>query len=63
MTDKELRARLTGLGLVLPESDLQPLLTMVEAIEQAALDIRRGLELSDEPALIFPAERLAARAL
>ena len=62
MTLDELQARLSTLGLDLPESDHKPLLDMVGEIERAALQVRQGLEMSDEMGVIFPTDRLVGGA-
>lgn len=62
MTVDELQTRLATLGLKLPESDHEPLLGMVGEIERAALQVRQGLEMSDEMAVIFATDRLTGGA-
>jgi hypothetical protein len=62
MTLDELQARLATLGLKLPETDNKPLLDMVTEIERAAVQVRQGLEMSDEMGVIFQTDRLAGGA-
>jgi hypothetical protein len=58
MTLDDLKARLTALGLNLPESDHKPLLDMATEIERAAATVRQGLQMSDEMGVIFATDRL-----
>ena len=58
MTLEDMQARLTSLGLKLPESDHKPLLDMVGEIERAAAAVRVGLVMSDEMAVVFVTDRL-----
>jgi hypothetical protein len=62
MTLDELQARLTSLGLKLPESDHKPLLDMVGEIERAALSVREGLTMADEMGVVFATDRLTGGA-
>jgi hypothetical protein len=62
MTLDELKARLTTLGLNLPETDLKPLSDMVGEIERASSQVRHGLEMSDEMGVIFATDRLTGGA-
>lgn len=62
MTMDEFEARLTAFGLSLPEADKKPLLDMVAEIERAAAQVREGLALSDEMAMIYPTDRLTGGA-
>ena len=58
MTLDEMQARLTSLGLKLPESDHKPLLDMAAEIERAAATVCEGLAMSDEMAVVFATDRL-----
>jgi hypothetical protein len=62
MTLDELQARLTTLGLNLPDSDHKPLLDMVGEIERAAASVREGLAMADEMGVVFAADRLTGGA-
>ena len=62
MTMDEFEARLNAFGISLPEADKQPLLDMVAEIERAAAQVREGLALSDEMAMIYPTDRLTGGA-
>lgn len=62
MTMDEFEARLKAFGISLPDADKQPLLDMVAEIERAAAQVREGLALSDEMAMIYPTDRLTGGA-
>ncbi|WP_152539759.1 hypothetical protein [Afipia sp. P52-10] len=62
MTMDEFETRLASLGVTLPEADRKPLLDMVAEIERAAAQVREGLTLSDEMAMIYPTDRLVGGA-
>ena len=62
MTLDEMQARLSSLGLKLPESDHEPLLAMVSEIERAATTVREGLAMADEMAVTFTTDRLTGGA-
>lgn len=62
MTMDEFEARLKAFGISLPEADKKPLLDMVAEIERAATQVREGLALSDEMAMIYPTDRLTGGA-
>jgi hypothetical protein len=62
MTLEELQARLTTIGLNLPETDLKPLSDMVAEIERAATTVRQNLQIADEMGVIFATDRLTGAA-
>ena len=62
MTLEDMHARLTSLGLNLPDSDHKPLLDMVGEIERASATVREGLAMADEMAVVFPTDRLTGGA-
>jgi hypothetical protein len=62
MTLEDMQARLTSLGLKLPESDHKPLLDMVGEIERASATVREGLSMPDEMAVVFATDRLGGGA-
>ena len=62
MTLEDMQARLTSLGLTLPESDHKPLLDMVGEIERASAIVREGLAMPDEMAVVFATDRLGGGA-
>lgn len=62
MTMDEFESRLKAFGISLPDADKKPLLDMVAEIERAATQVREGLTLSDEMAMIYPTDRLTGGA-